>query len=62
MDMNQPTVGGLTVDVVKGVVSEALLGKFTAVFPKLFKCQWKTYEGQKKVSTADFEVGVCRNL
>ncbi|XP_017091843.2 triosephosphate isomerase isoform X2 [Drosophila bipectinata] len=48
MDINQPTVGGVTADVVKGVVSEAFLGKFTAVFPKLFKCQWKTYEGQKK--------------
>ncbi|XP_016951086.1 triosephosphate isomerase isoform X1 [Drosophila biarmipes] len=48
MDHNHPTVGGVTAEVLKGVVSQALLGKFTAVFPKLFKCQWKTYEGQKK--------------
>ncbi|XP_016980209.1 triosephosphate isomerase [Drosophila rhopaloa] len=48
MEQNQPTVGGVTAEVLKGVVSQALLGKFTAVFPKLFKCQWKTYEGQKK--------------
>ncbi|XP_001990150.2 triosephosphate isomerase isoform X1 [Drosophila grimshawi] len=34
---------------MKSVVSQAFLGKFTAVFPKLFKCQWKTYEGQKKL-------------
>ncbi|EDW99066.1 triosephosphate isomerase isoform X1 [Drosophila yakuba] len=48
MDHNRPTVGGVTAEVLKTVVSQALLGKFTAVFPKLFKCQWKTYEGQKK--------------
>ncbi|EDV53108.1 triosephosphate isomerase isoform X1 [Drosophila erecta] len=48
MDQNRPTVGGVTAEVLKTVVSQALLGKFTAVFPKLFKCQWKTYEGQKK--------------
>ncbi|KAH8308226.1 hypothetical protein KR059_008459, partial [Drosophila kikkawai] len=48
MDANQPSVSGVTADVLKAVVSQALLGKFTAVFPKLFKCQWKTYEGQKK--------------
>ncbi|KAH8417899.1 hypothetical protein KR222_007850 [Zaprionus bogoriensis] len=47
MDNNQsPT--DLTLDALKSVLSQALLGKFTAVFPKLFKCQWKTYEGQKK--------------
>lgn len=49
MDMNHSATN-LTLDALKSVVSQALLGKFTAVFPKLFKCQWKTYEGQKKVS------------
>jgi len=49
MDNNQ-SARDLTLDAIKSVVSQALLGKFTAVFPKLFKCQWKTYEGQKKVS------------
>jgi len=49
MDNNQ-SPKDLTLDALKSVVSQAFLGKFTAVFPKLFKCQWKTYEGQKKVS------------
>lgn len=49
MDSN-PNLTNLTLDALKSFMSQILLGKFTAVFPKLFKSQWKTYEGQKKVS------------
>lgn len=40
----------LTLDALKSLMPQSPLGKFTAVFPKLFESQWKTYEGQKKVS------------
>lgn len=36
----------LTLDALKSFMPQSL----TAVFPKLFESQWKTYEGQKKVS------------
>lgn len=49
MDTN-PNLMDLTLDALKSLMTQNLLGKFTAVFPKLFKSQWKTYEGQKKVS------------
>ncbi|XP_030558896.1 triosephosphate isomerase [Drosophila novamexicana] len=60
MDMNQSATD-LTLDALKSVVSQALLGKFTAVFPKLFKCQWKTYEGQKKLY-ANFSADSAKNM
>lgn len=39
-----------TLDALKSFMPQSLLGKFTAVFPKLFESEWKTCEGQKKVS------------
>lgn len=36
----------LTLDALKSLMPQSL----TAVFPKLFESQWKTSEGQKKVS------------
>lgn len=49
MDKN-PNLMDLTLDGLKSFMTQNLLGKFTAVFPKLFKSQWNTHEGQKKVS------------
>lgn len=47
---NNLSVIYLTLGALKSLMPQSLLGKFTAVFPKLFESQWKTYEGQKKVS------------
>ncbi|XP_034664635.1 triosephosphate isomerase isoform X1 [Drosophila subobscura] len=47
---NNPSVCDTMLDVPKSVAPQAQ--KFTAVFIKLFEHQWKTYEGQKKVSTS----------